>query len=80
VFVTRPDAPTLSVPQVTNGQFSMLISGNSGPDYIVQTTTNLANPTWVGVATNSSAVMPWLFIDPTVSNLNQQFYRIILVP
>jgi hypothetical protein len=80
VFVTRPDEPTLSGPHVTNGQFSMLISGSSGPDYIVQTATNLANPTWLGVATNPSAVMPWFFIDPKVSNLNQQFYRIMLAP
>ena len=80
VLVSQPLNPVLSGSQVTNGQFSLLISGSSGPDYIVQTTTNLANPMWKGVATNVSAILPWLFVDPAATNLNQQFYRVLLGP
>jgi hypothetical protein len=42
VTVTRPQPPALSGPAVSNGLFSLLINGDAGPDYVVETCSNLA--------------------------------------
>ena len=61
--------------------FQLRVNGNYGPDYIMQTTTNLTSPvTWLPLFTNPSAVLPFLFNDPGVSNYNHRFYQIQLGP
>jgi hypothetical protein len=58
----------------------MLINGDSGPDYIVETRTNLASGSpWLPVATNLSAVPPYYWIDPAAAR-RQDFYRVRLAP
>jgi uncharacterized repeat protein (TIGR03806 family) len=78
VTVTRPAKPTLSSPALTNGQFKLLVSGDAGPDYTVQASTNLVN--WVSVSTNNSPALPFLFTDPSASSFRQRFYRVLLGP
>jgi len=81
VTVLQPAKPVLSWPALAAGKFSLTIAGNSGPDYVVQATTNLTNQTnWVAVFTNASASPPFQFTDSTATNFLRRFYRIILQP
>jgi len=78
--VAGPAQPLLASAFLSNSQFNLVIAGDSGPDYTVQATTNLANPIWVGLVTNLSATTPILFGDPGTTNLSQRFYRVLLGP
>jgi hypothetical protein len=81
VTVSRPAQPVLAAPALTPGNFSLTVSGDSGPDYVVETTTNLAGlPNWQPLITNFAAVAPFQFIDSTVTNTRMKFYRVILQP
>lgn len=81
VKVLKPQAPAFSNPIVSNGIFSMLIGGDAGPDYILETSTNLANSSlWMPTATNFSATPPYLWSNLISGGLNQKFYRVRLAP
>jgi hypothetical protein len=64
-----------------NGSFSLSVSGDAGPDYTIETTTNLT-PTilWVPVFTNLSAMPPFLWTNSDANNVPQRFYRVRLLP
>lgn len=81
VVVTRPQPPRLSAPTMNNGLFSLAVAGDAGPDYFVQTTTNLGSPSyWTTVFTNLSAVPPFQWTDSTASGAPRKFYRVLLGP
>lgn len=81
VTVTQPQAPALSGATVSNGLFSLLVRGDSGPDYVVETSSNLADgSTWFPVATNLSPALPFSWSDPVTPILPQKFYRVRLAP
>jgi hypothetical protein len=81
VKVLKPQSPALSTAIVSNGIFSMLIGGDSGPDYILEISTNLGNGSaWLPTATNFSATPPYLWSDPQRADLKQKFYRVRLAP
>ena len=61
-----------------NGQFTMQISGTTGPDYIIAASTNLVN--WSDLFTNLSPTTPFPFSDPAAGTLSQQYYRVRLAP
>jgi len=77
VTVTPPAKPSLRSLGLTNGLFSLAVTGNNGPDYIVLTSTNLLN--WTPLATNSAPTLPFTFTDAT-TNGNRRFYRVLLGP
>ncbi|HXI70615.1 MAG TPA: cellulase family glycosylhydrolase [Verrucomicrobiae bacterium] len=62
---------------VAGGQFSLSISGQSGPDYAVEASTNLTQ--WSNVFITNSPVLPFNWTD-TNSAGPQRFYRIKLGP
>jgi pectate lyase len=66
--------PQLSDFTFSNGTFSLTINGNSGPDYIVQASTNLVD--WVNIFTNHSPVPPFVWSDTAASNFSKRFYRV----
>ncbi len=78
VTVLRPVEPVLSSPTLSNGQFSLLISGDSGPDYDVYASTNLTD--WALLWPSSSPTLPFLFVDLDATNHLQRFYRVRLGP
>jgi len=81
VTVTQPAAPMFSVPGYANGIFSMLVNGSAGPDYYLQSATNLNPPiAWLPLQTNLAASPPFTFTDPGATNFNQKFYRVLLGP
>lgn len=62
----------------SNGLFRLSITGDLGPDYIVQASTNLT--TWTNVFATNSPALPLNWIDTSSSNYLQQFYRVLLGP
>ena len=60
---------------------SLLVTGDAGPDYVIETSTNLAKGSaWFPMVTNLSAVPPVRWADPAATTLAQKFYRIVLQP
>ncbi len=78
VVVNQVAQPTTSSATYSNGQFSLTVNGQTGPDYIVQSSTNLIN--WQSLVTNSSPTLPFTFTDPNAGVVSIQFYRILLGP
>ncbi len=76
VIVNRPAQPSIQQAAFTNGQFQLLIGGVSGPDYLIQASTDLAS--WTTIYTNLSPPVPFLWID--TNSFPQRFYRIQLGP
>ncbi len=81
VTVIQPVPPSLSVPALLDGNFSMTVSGDSGPDYVVENTTNLGGPAnWQPVFTNLAAVTPFQFTAAGTVGSPPKFYRVRLQP
>jgi hypothetical protein len=78
VIVNPVAAPTSTAATLANGQFSMTINGDVGPDYIVQTSTDLFN--WQNIFTNHSPAVPFTFTDTNAPSDSLLFYRIQLAP
>ncbi|MBW8864030.1 MAG: carbohydrate-binding protein [Verrucomicrobia bacterium] len=78
VTVNRPVRPTLTPAPVTNGQFSLMISGDAGPDYIIQTSTNLTF--WSAISTSTPAAMPCASPQTNTTLFPFIFYRALLGP
>jgi pectate lyase len=74
-----PSQPQLSGFIYNNdGTFSLTVNGDTGPDYIVQASTNLTD--WASIFTNHSPTPPFIWTDSGASNYNQRFYQIQLGP
>ncbi len=81
VLVLRPALPATSTVTMSNGIFSVRVSGDAGPDYIFQTASNLNPPiVWQPLQTNQSTTPPFMFTDFGATNFNQGFYRVLLGP
>ena len=78
VAVSQPVRPTLTATTMVNQQFSLLISGDMGPDYIIQSATNLAS--WTAISTSTPATMPYMFPVPSATVFPDNFYRAMLGP
>ncbi len=77
VVVNPLTAPGISSISAAGGHFSFSISGQSGPDYAVETSTNLTQ--WSTVFVTNSPALPFVWTD-TNSAEPQRFYRIKLGP
>ena len=78
VFVLRPSSPTLTQPAMSNGIFSLGVSGDTGPDYQLWASTNLTG--WSLLGQSNSPALPFVFKDSSATNFPQRFYRIQLAP
>ena len=58
-----------------DGSFHLLVTGQPGNYYIVQTSTNLTD--WLPMQTNTAA---FEFIDADTANFSMRFYRTVLLP
>jgi len=77
VVVNPLSAPGISNVSFAGGHFGFNISGQSGPDYAVETSTNLTQ--WGTAFVTNSPALPFIWTD-TNSALPQRFYRIKLGP
>jgi len=66
--------PGLSSIGLSNGLIGFQVSGDIGPDYAVQGSTNLAD--WITLFVTNSPAMPFLWTDTNTATLPAQFYRI----
>ncbi|MGH7970028.1 MAG: LamG-like jellyroll fold domain-containing protein, partial [Limisphaerales bacterium] len=81
VLVARPTAPGFTGPVWSNGLPMFTVSGDDGPDYIIEAANTLILPVdWLTVATNQSASPPFDWTDLAATNFNQRFYRVRLGP
>lgn len=78
VFVTRPAQPNLQSVSLTGGAFQFQITGDTGPDYTIQASTNLMN--WSPLFTTNSPALPFNWSDPATSGFHQRFFRVLLGP
>jgi hypothetical protein len=86
-FAANTGLPTaLWLPQVLTGdgnfgvqsnQFGFTISWAGGQTVIVQAATNLSNPDWTPLATNTLTGGTSYFSDPQWTNYPSRFYRLI---
>jgi hypothetical protein len=77
VIVNPLSAPGLGSISSAGGQISFNISGQSGPDYAIETSTNFTQ--WSNVFITNSPTLPFSWID-AMTNSPQRFYRIKLGP
>ncbi|HEX4349882.1 MAG TPA: hypothetical protein VH251_05830, partial [Verrucomicrobiae bacterium] len=60
-----------------NKHFQFLLTGQSGSNYVIQASTNLAAPNWLPVYTN---VSPFTFVDSNAGSFTRRFYRGVSTP
>src|SRR5581483_6275681 len=60
---------------ISNGVFSVPLTGAPGVTYILLGSTNLVD--WVPVSTNSSGLSPFTLTDPNASSFPRRFYRVV---
>jgi hypothetical protein len=78
VAVLLLNRPSLSSAGMTNGQFRLTITGDAGPDYTLQASTNLT--TWTTLFTSNSPALPIHWLDEDAASIPSRFYRIVLGP
>ena len=61
---------------VKAGQFGFNVTGNSGLSFVVEATTNLAQPVWTPVSTNTLSAGTASFSDSQWQDYPTRFYRI----
>jgi hypothetical protein len=72
VIVNPLARPVVSSAALINGKFILQVSGDAGPDYAVQVSTNMID--WNIVSTNNSPTMPFACTNPSTAPM--QFYRV----
>jgi hypothetical protein len=78
VTVRKPAAPALKPFAGTNGNAAIWISGEAGPDYLLQTSTNLIF--WNTISTSTPSVFPFYWADTNPVAAAARFYRAKLGP
>jgi hypothetical protein len=59
---------------VRTNRFGFTITGTSGLVVVVEACTNLANPIWYPLQTNTLTGGPVYFSDPQLTNYTRRFY------
>ncbi len=77
--VLTPMAPLLSAPSLSNGNFNFQISGDFGPDYIVEGSSVVTPGSWLPLTTNLAPTLPFQWSRPATNGANN-FYRVRLGP
>jgi hypothetical protein len=73
-----PD-PSAGMPALlADGQLQLTITGEAGPDYTVQATTDLTN--WTDLLITNPPVLPFNWTDTNAGSFLQRFYRVMLGP
>ena len=76
VIVNPLTAPTVSDPSFADGQFTLTVSGQVGPDYALQMTTDLSSGIWTTLMITNSPPSPFTFTNPAAGTDPMQFYRV----
>ena len=80
ITVVTPLPLALVAPRpLAPARFQFSYSANVGLSYVVQQSTNLGAPDWVGLLTNQATANPMTFVDSNAV-ANPGFYRVIRLP
>lgn len=77
IIVNPLSVPAISSVFAVGGQFRFSVSGQNGPDYAIETSTNLTR--WNNVFITNSPALPFVWTD-TNAAAPQRFYRVKLGP
>jgi hypothetical protein len=78
VKVNPLNRPAVGSAELSDGLFRLMISGNVGPDYTLQASTNLTS--WTSLFTSNSPAVPFYWVDEETGNYRVRFYRVLLGP
>jgi hypothetical protein len=78
VTVNPLTLPVLSSATFNNGQLAFQVSAQAGPDYAVETSTNLVD--WNMLFITNSPSMPFIWTDTNAGASRIQFYRVQVGP
>jgi hypothetical protein len=78
VVVNPLSSPSISNMSFADGQFSFQVNGQTGPDYMIETSTDLTQ--WTSAFGAISPALPFNWTDPDTSNSPRRFYRVKLGP
>ncbi|MFO1476466.1 MAG: carbohydrate-binding protein [Verrucomicrobiota bacterium] len=78
VAIATPGRPSMTSPAPGESGFGFQISGDYGPDYIIQTSTNLLD--WPTAELVNSPALPFHWTDTNSDPAPQRFYRVLLGP
>ena len=77
-IITNPAAPHFETWQQNANTFEMVLHGDAGRVYAIQTSTNLIN--WSGWTTITNHAGKTQIIDPSPAIIGSRYYRAQLVP
>jgi autotransporter-associated beta strand protein len=77
VTVTAPAQPGVTS-IFSGGLLTVSVTGDTGPDYAVQASTNLLD--WQTIFTTNSPALPFNYTDPATAAYPIRFYRIVVGP
>lgn len=81
IAVSTPPPPQLAAAPSLSGGIQVEVRGEVGPDYVIETSTNLADATnWKPVGTNFSPLLPFTWADAQAGGRRQRFFRARLGP
>jgi beta-galactosidase len=80
VMVNPLTLPTFATPVWSNGAVNLSATGQAGPDYAVQGTTNLSLSNWTTLWTTNSPPTPFSWIDTNAGAYPARFYRLSVGP
>jgi hypothetical protein len=72
--------PSLTLVTRSNGYFGFRVEGITGPDYTIQTSTNLGRPGWSTVFQSNSPAVPFDWRDAEEMTDPIRFYRVLIGP
>jgi hypothetical protein len=75
-FISFQLAPTVHAASMQAKQFSFNVSGSAGATVVVQASTNIVNPVWVPIQTNTLTGTTGSFTDYQCTNYPGRFYRV----
>jgi uncharacterized repeat protein (TIGR03806 family) len=78
LFTIQPGVVFTGVSYLSNGVFSVQLSGTTNNTYVLQGSTDFKN--WVPVNTNTPASSPFSMADPHASSFVYRFYRVLQQP
>jgi hypothetical protein len=78
IIVNKLNAPVLAQATTGNNSIALRVSGDFGPDYSVQASTNLVD--WATVFATNQPVLPFVWTDPDAAAYPTRYYRVQLSP
>ena len=80
LFTFAPGASRLSVAQVQPTSVQLLLQGQAGTPYVIQSSTNVLSGAWVPVSTNRLSGGALTVTLPVSPGTPQQYYRAVWQP